>query len=41
MRLAVVNDYEIVVVGIAGVLWGIDHGFRPDHVRHRIDPTAG
>jgi NarL family two-component system response regulator LiaR len=19
------------------VLWGIDHGFRPDHVRHRLD----
>lgn len=22
------------------VLWGIDHGFRPDYVRHRIDPDS-
>jgi len=22
------------------VLWGIDHGFRPDRVRHRIQPDA-
>lgn len=22
------------------VLWGIDHGFRPDRVRHRLDPDS-
>ena len=22
------------------VLWGIDHGFRPDRVRHRVAPDA-
>jgi DNA-binding NarL/FixJ family response regulator len=22
------------------VLWGIDHGFRPDRVRHRIEPDS-
>ena len=22
------------------VLWGIDHGFRPDHVRHRVTPDS-
>ena len=22
------------------VLWGVDHGFRPDHVRYRVEPGA-
>jgi NarL family two-component system response regulator LiaR len=26
-----------VTTRVQAVLWGIDHGFRPDHVRHRLD----
>jgi len=42
ITVALVADYDVVVMGVAttqAVLWGVEHGFIPDH--HRIEHWRG